>query len=103
MTANNIDPSKRRPPLRVQLTVLYAGLFILLVAAVLAVSGLLEREGSTNINGGSSSHNAVFGQHFDVGPLIVAVIAAIVAVGLAWWIAGRFLRPSTPSARAAGE
>ena len=67
MTANNIDPSKRRPPLRVQLTVLYAGLFILLVAAVLAVSGLLERQGSTNINGGSSSHNAVFGQHFDVG------------------------------------
>src|SRR5665811_1113522 len=31
----------RRPPLRVQLTVLYAGLFALLVAVVLAVSGLL--------------------------------------------------------------
>jgi hypothetical protein len=103
MTSNNIDPSKRRPPLRVQLTVLYAGLFILLVAAVLAVSGLLERQGSTNITGGSSSHNAVSGQHFDVGPLIVAVTAGIVAVGLGWWIAGRFLRPSTPSARAAGE
>ena len=34
----------RRPPLRVQLTVLYAGLFVLLVAAVLAVSGLLVRQ-----------------------------------------------------------
>jgi hypothetical protein len=101
MTAINIDPSKRR--LRVQLTVLYAGLFILLVAAVLAVSGLLERQGSTSINGGASSHNAVFGQHFDVGPLIVAVIAAIVAVGLGWWLAGRFLRPSVPSAKAASE
>ena len=31
----------RRPPLRVQLTVLYAGLFVFLVAAVLGVSGLL--------------------------------------------------------------
>ena len=106
MTAINIDPSRRRlrrPPLRVQLTVLYAGLFVLLVAAVLAVSGLLERQGSTNINGGSSSHNAVFGQHFDVGPLIVAVIAAIVAVGLAWWIAGRFLRPLRTMNAAARE
>ena len=87
-----------------QLTVLYAGLLVLLVAAVLAVSGLLERQGSASINGGSSSRNAVFGQHFDVGPLIVAVVAGIVAVGLAWWLAGRFLRrPSTPSDPTATE
>jgi signal transduction histidine kinase len=106
MTAINIDRSRRRPrrpPLRAQLTVLYAGLFILLVAAVLVVSGLLERQGSTSINGGASSHNAVVGQHFDVGPLIVAVIAAIVAVGLAWWIAGRFLRPLRTMNAAARE
>jgi signal transduction histidine kinase len=106
MAALSIDPSRRRlrrPPLRVQLTVLYAGLFILLVTAVLAVSGLLHRQGSTNINGGSSSHNVVFGQHFDVGPLIVAVIAGIVAVGLAWWIAGRFLRPLRTMNAAARE
>jgi hypothetical protein len=96
MTSINIDPSKRW--LRVQLTVLYAGLFALLAAAVLAVSGLLQRQGTTSINGGSSSHNVIFGQHFDVGPLIVAVIAAIVFVGLAWWIAGRILGRSTSSA-----
>jgi signal transduction histidine kinase len=101
MTAINIDRSKRW--LRAQLTVLYAGLFVLLVTAVLAVSGLLERQGSTNINGGSSSHNAVFGQHFGVEPLIVAVIAAILAVGLAWWIAGRFLRPLRTMNAAARE
>jgi signal transduction histidine kinase len=87
----------------VQLTVLYAGLMVLLVAAVLAVSGLLERQGSASINGGSSSGNAVFGQHFDVGSLIVAVMAGVVAVGLAWWIAGRFLRPLRTMNAAARE
>jgi hypothetical protein len=97
MTASNLDLSPRRPSLRVQLTVLYAGLFALLVTAVLAVSGLLQRQGSTNVNGRSSSHNIIFGQHFDVGPFIVTAIAAILAVGLAWWITGRVLRRSTPS------
>ena len=106
MTADNTGPSRRRlrrPPLRVQLTVLYAGLFAVLAVAVLAVSGLLERQGSTSIDGGSSSRNAVFGQHFEVGPLIVAVVAGIVAVGLAWWIAGRFLRPLRTMNAAARE
>jgi signal transduction histidine kinase len=106
VTADNIGPPRRRlrrPSLRVQLTVLYAGLFAVLALAVLAVSGLLERQGSTSVDGGSSSRNAVFGQHFDTGPLIVAVIAAIVAVGLAWWIAGRFLRPLRAMNTAARE
>ena len=51
MTAISTTPAKRRlrrPPLRVQLTVLYAGLFVLLLAAVLAISGLLVRQESTN-------------------------------------------------------
>ena len=106
MTAVNFGMFKRRlrrPPLRVQLTVFYAGLFFLLAAAALAVSGLLERQGSTSINGGSSSRNAVFGQHFDAGTLIIAVVAGIVAVGLAWWVAGRFLRPLRTMNAAARE
>jgi signal transduction histidine kinase len=93
----------RRPPLRVQLTALYAGLFVLLVAAVLAVSGLLVRQGSTNGSGVSTSHNALFGHHLDLGPAIVAVIAGVVAVGLGWWIAGRFLRPLRAMNAAARE
>jgi len=106
MTAITIAPAKRRlrrPPLRVQLTVLYAGLFAVLVVAVLAVSGLLVRQGSTNINGGTSSHNAFIGQHLDAGPLVVALIAGVVALGLAWWIAGRFLRPLRAMNAAARE
>lgn len=97
MTAINTDPAKARS-LRVQLTALYAGLFSLLVTALLAVSGLLQRRGTTDINGVSSSQNAILGQHFDVGPLLVAVIAGILALGLAWRLAGWFLRPSTPAA-----
>ena len=96
MTATSTIPLKRRlrrPPLRVQLTVLYAGLFVVLVAAVLAISGLLVRQGSTSINGGSSSRNALFGHQINAAPVIVAVAATVAALGLAWWIAGRFLRP----------
>ena len=96
MTAISMTPARsrlRRPPLRVQLTVLYAGLLGLLVVAVLAVSGLLVSQGSTNGNGVATSHNALFGHHLDVGPAIVGVIAVAIALGMAWWIAGRFLRP----------
>ena len=106
MTGTSTGPPRRRsrrPPLRVQLTVLYAGLIVLLLAAVLAVSGLLERQGSSSDTGVVSSHNGVFGQHFDIGPLVVAVLAASVAVGLAWWIAGRFLLPLRTMNAAARE
>ena len=106
MTAISMTPARsrlRRPPLRVQLTVLYAGLLGLLVVAVLAVSGLLVRQGSTNGNGVATSHNALFGHHFDVGPAIVGVIAVAIALGMAWWIAGRFLRPLRTMNAAARE
>jgi signal transduction histidine kinase len=106
MTAISTPPAKRRvrrPPLRVQLTVLYAGLFVLLLAAVLAISGLLVRQGSTNASGVATSNNALFGHHFDIGPAIVAVIAGMIAFGLAWWIAGRFLRPLRAMNAAARE
>jgi signal transduction histidine kinase len=98
----------RRPPLRVQLTVLYAGLFIALVAAVLGVSGLVVGSSSsaapgqnapTVPSGGGGGHTF----HFHVGPFIVGLIAVLVAVGLAWWIAGRFLRPLRAMNTAAQE
>ena len=89
----------RRPPLRVQLTVLYAGLFIFLVAAVLGVSGLLVGRSiqAAPAKRGAPSSVARGGffsvHHFNVGPAVVGLLAVLVALGLAWLIAGRFLRP----------
>ena len=57
--------------LRLQLALLYAGAFVALGAALLAVSGLLVRSGSTNVTGGSTSQNALLGRHFNVGPALV--------------------------------
>jgi signal transduction histidine kinase len=88
--------SLRRPPLRVQLTVLYSGIFVALVAAVLGVSGLLVGHSvrvapGTRFSVGSPSGPTI--HQFNVGPAIVGLIAVLVALWLAWWIAGRFLRP----------
>jgi signal transduction histidine kinase len=80
--------------LRLQLALLYAGVFVALGAALLAVSGLLVRSGSVSVTGGSgSSQNALFGHHFNVGPALAFAAAVVVAVALGWLIAGRFLRP----------
>ena len=79
--------------LRLQLALLYAGAFVALGAALLAVSGLLVRSGSTNVTGGSSSQNALLGHHLNVGPALVFLATVAVAVALGWLIAGRFLRP----------
>jgi signal transduction histidine kinase len=79
--------------LRLQLALLYAGAFAAVGVALLAVSGLLLRTGSTNVNGGSSSQNAFNGRQFEVGPALVFAATVLVAVALGWLIAGRFLRP----------
>jgi signal transduction histidine kinase len=79
--------------LRLQLAVLYAGAFVALGAALLGISGLLVRSGSTSISGNSSSQNALIGRHFNVGPALVFAGTLLVALALGWLIAGRFLRP----------
>ncbi len=79
--------------LRLQLALLYAGVFVALGAALLAVSGLLVRSGSVSVSGSSSSQNALIGRHFNVGPALVFAGTVLVALALGWLIAGRFLRP----------
>jgi signal transduction histidine kinase len=79
--------------LRLQLALLYAGAFVALGAALLAVSGLLVRSGSVSVTGSSTSQNAFNGRHFNVGPALVFLGTVVVAVALGWLIAGRFLRP----------
>ncbi len=89
----------QRVSLRVQLTALYTGLIAAFVIVVLGVAGLLIRSGSTSVTarpngvpqiGGPPQFD---GRQFAVGAAVVAVIAVCIAVAVAWWVAGRFLRP----------
>jgi signal transduction histidine kinase len=84
--------------LRLQLALLYAGVFVALGAAMLGVSGLLVRTGSASASGSSGSgsgsvQNAFNGRQFDVGPALVFLATVLIALALGWLIAGRFLRP----------
>jgi signal transduction histidine kinase len=79
--------------LRLQLALLYGGVFVALGATLLAVSGLLVRSASQSVTGTSTSQNLFSGRQFNVGPALAFAAAALVAVALGWLIAGRFLRP----------
>jgi signal transduction histidine kinase len=88
----------RRVSLRVQLTVLYTGLIGAFVIVVLGVAGLLIQSGSTSVvihpNGPPPISGPQFnGRHFAFGAALVTLVAVCVAVAVAWWVAGRFLRP----------
>jgi signal transduction histidine kinase len=85
----------RRPVLRMQLTLLYSGLFIGLMVAVLLATGTLIRRSEMRALGGAtgSGQPGATVHHFDAGPALIALIAAVVALAVAWWLAGRFLRP----------
>jgi len=90
----------RRVSLRVQLTVLYTGLIGAFVIVVLGVSGLLIQSSSTSSTQVTQHANGIppigpqfNGRHFAVGAALVALVAVCVAVAVAWWVAGRFLRP----------
>jgi len=81
--------------LRAQLTLLYSGLFIGLLAAVLLATGVLFRTSAmsagTGATGGGQQNGGA--QQFDLGPALIALVAIAVALAVAWWLAGRFLRP----------
>jgi signal transduction histidine kinase len=76
-----------------QLALLYAGVFVVLGAALLAVSGLLVGSSSVSISGVRSSQSVFTGRQFNIGPAVAFAAAALVALALGWFIAGRFLRP----------
>jgi signal transduction histidine kinase len=83
----------RQRTLRTQLALLYAGAFVVLGVALLAVTGLLVGRGSTSASGGTSHQSFFAGRHFQVGPALAFAGAALVALAVGWLIAGRLLRP----------
>jgi signal transduction histidine kinase len=90
----------KRPTLRVQLTLLYSGLFLGVLAAALLATNLLYGHTAAVAPGGSpaapgtaAGHIAGSNQQFDVGPALIGLAAAVIALAGAWWLAGRFLRP----------
>jgi signal transduction histidine kinase len=85
----------RRPILRVQLTLLYSGLVLGLLAAVLLATNLLYHHTAARAPAnGTPGTDQIGGTHqFDFGPAAIGLIAAVLAVAGAWWLAGRFLRP----------
>jgi signal transduction histidine kinase len=76
----------RRPPLRMQLALLYSGVFTLLLGAVLLVTRALSASAH-----GSTQQSAANPVLFGWADLLLLV--PFVAFAVSWWIAGRFLRP----------
>jgi signal transduction histidine kinase len=78
----------QRPILRVQLTLLYSGLFFVLLGAVLLATGVLVRS-----QGGQGRPPGPPGPQFEIVPALIGLGSLVVTVAIAWWLAGRFLKP----------
>ncbi len=102
--------TRERPVLRVQLALLYSGVFISLVVVLFAASSVLF--GTSNVFFGHSQsayHVGAAPAHQSPGPtyspwpLLIALALVAVGVAAAWWLAGRFLRPLRTMTAAARE
>ena len=78
----------RRATLRSQLTMLYAGLLVVVVAVVLVAAAFLFRT-ATAPPGVETNH----GTSFEIGAAVVIVLAVLVGLWFAWQLAGLYLRP----------
>ena len=105
---------RKRPVLRVQLALLYSGVFVGLVVVLFLASSVLF--GTANVFFGHSQMAyhpglaaAAAARRSGPGPtstpwaLVLALAAIAVAVMAAWWLAGRFLRPLRAMTTAAQE
>jgi signal transduction histidine kinase len=95
---------RQRRVLRVQLALLYSGVFVALVVILFVASSVLF--GSANVFFGHSqvafhpgsaraaaAQPSPVGPTFNPGPFLLALASIAVAVLTAWWLAGRVLRP----------
>jgi signal transduction histidine kinase len=105
---------RKRPVLRVQLALLYSGVFVGLVVILFLASSVLF--GTANVFFGHSqsafhpgragvaaARQSAAGPQFTPWPFLLALAAIAVAVLAAWWLAGRFLRPLRAMTTAAQE
>jgi signal transduction histidine kinase len=106
--------NRQRPVLRVQLALLYSGVFVGLVVLLFLASSVLF--GTANVFFGHSqtafrpgpaaaaaARQSAAGPQFTPWPFVLALGAVAVAVLAAWWLAGRFLRPLRAMTTAAQE
>ena len=91
-----------RPILRVQLAILYSGFFLGLLVIVLGAAGVLIVRSSQS-RSSVIAHAPSPTSYSVLLVLGVGLIAALVAVAGAWWLAGRFLRPLRAMTHAAQE
>jgi signal transduction histidine kinase len=105
---------RKRPVLRVQLALLYSGVFVGLVVVLFLASSVLF--GTVNVFFGQSvmafhpgpaaaaaARQSAAGPEFTPWPFLLALAAIAVAALAAWWLAGRFLRPLQAMTTAAQE
>src|SRR5579863_4561962 len=104
---------RKRPVLRVQLALLYSGVFVGLVVLLFVASSVLF--GTANVFFGHSqvafhpgaaaaaAARSAAGPPFTPWPFLLALAAIAIAVLVAWWLAGRFLRPLQAMTTAAQE
>jgi signal transduction histidine kinase len=105
---------RKRPVLRVQLALLYSAVFVGLVVVLFLASSALF--GTANVffghsqvalhsasAGAAAARQSSAGPQFSPWPFLLALAAIAIAVLVAWWLAGRFLRPLRAMTAAAQE
>ena len=103
---------RQRPVLRVQLALLYSGVFVGLVVGLFLASSVLF--GTANVffdhnqmafhpGAAAAARQSAAGPQFTPWPFLLALAAIAVGVLVAWWLAGRFLRPLRAMTTAAQE
>src|ERR1700733_13569591 len=105
---------RQRPVLRVQLALLYSGVFVGLVVVLFLASSVVF--GTANVffghsevafrpgpAGAAAARQSAAGPTFSPWPFLLALATIAVAVLAAWWLAGRFLRPLRAMTTAAQE
>jgi signal transduction histidine kinase len=93
---------RRRPTLRFQIALLYAGVFLAVIAAVLVGTSVLFKTRNilfgrsqmrAPVGGGALARHATTVHQFDPGAAAIVLVITAVAFAAAWWLAGKFLRP----------